>query len=51
MIDKYIECQAKTDDYELRMQIKYIIGRDYYKDAVSWFIRFKDAEWYKEDLV
>ncbi len=50
MIDKWIECQSKTDDCYLRNEIKYILGRDYYKDALKWLQTFRDAEWWKEDL-
>lgn len=51
MIEKMIESQAKTDDYELRKTIKDILAADYYEKAVSWLKKFGDAEWWREDLI
>lgn len=50
MIDKYENFRNDIDDYQLLSEIKYQIGRDYYKDAKLWLDVFKDAEWWKEDL-
>ena len=51
MIDKYESVKDKTDDYDLRVIAKNIIGKDYYKDALLWFRLFKNADWYRLDLV
>ena len=51
MIDRMISGYEKTDDYELRMMIKHILSKDYYEKARTWFIKFKDADWYRDDLI
>lgn len=51
LIDKMIESQSKTDDYELRMEIKRVLARDYYSKALDWLKRFKEAGWYRSDLI
>ena len=51
MIDKLESVRNKTDDYELIKQAKYILGKDYYESAKSWLKLFKDAEWYRIDLI
>ena len=51
MIDKLDSVRDKTDDYELIKMSKHILAKDYYKDALSWFRLFKDADWYRSDLV
>ena len=50
MIDRMLDGYDKTDDYELRKMIKHILAKDYYKKAVAWFNKFKDADWYRDDL-
>lgn len=50
MIDKLEAVREKTDDYHLINQAKYILGRDYYKDAVLWLRLFQNAMWWREDL-
>ena len=51
MIDKLESVREKTDDYELIKQAKYILGKDYYKDARLWLTLFRNAEWYRTDLI
>ncbi len=51
MIDGMLNGYEKTDDYELRKNIKNILAKDYYEKAKSWFIKFKDADWYRDDLI
>jgi len=51
MTEKYIKLKNDIDDYFLLEEIRYVLGRDYYKDAKAWFNKFKDAEWWREDLV
>ena len=51
MIDRMLNGYDKTDDYELRKMIKHILAKDYYEKAKSWFIKFKDADWYRSDLI
>ena len=32
-------------------QIKYTLGRDYYRHALGWFKTFKNGVWYRDDLI
>lgn len=50
MMDKLIESQSRTDDHELRMEIKRVLARDYYIKARDWLKRFKEADWYRCDI-
>ena len=51
MIDRMLNGYDKTDDYQLRKMIKHILATDYYEKAVAWFKKFKDADWYRDDLI
>ena len=51
MIDKLEAVREKTDDYELIKMSKHILGKDYYKDAVLWLVLFRNAEWWRNDLI
>lgn len=46
--DKY---QNDIDSQTLLNQIKYTLAKDYYLMAKEWLNRFKDADWYREDLI
>ena len=51
LIMKWELYQYQIDSPTLLNQIRYTLARDNYNDAVSWLKVFKDAEWWKEDLV
>ena len=51
MIDKLESVREKTDDYELIKMSKHILGKDYYKDAKLWLVLFRNADWWREDLI
>ena len=51
LINKLETSLSKTDDYETRKEIRYIISRDYYKYALKWLEVFREAVWYRSDLV
>ena len=46
---KWMRYIREKSDEELK-EIRYILGKDYYKPALSWLKLFKDASWYKEGL-
>ena len=50
MMNKWNGFKNDIDDHILLQEIKYQLGRDYYKDAIIWLQIFRDAEWYREDL-
>ena len=51
MIDKLEKSLNNTDDYDIRKMIRQILAKDYYNDALLWFRLFKNADWYRLDLV
>ena len=51
MLNKYMKYHDTIDSKTLLNQIDYTLARDYYEDAVSWLKLFKDAEWYRDDLI
>lgn len=51
MIDKLEAVREKTDDYELIKMSKHILAKDYYKDAKLWLVLFRDADWWRDDLI
>ena len=48
---KYQKYHNEIDSKTLLNEIDYTLARDYYDDAVSWLKLFKDAEWYRDDLI
>ena len=51
MIDKLEAVRDKTDDYELIQMSKHILAKDYYNDAKLWLVLFRNADWWKCDLI
>ena len=51
MMNKWNGFKNDIDDHILLQEIKYQLARDYYKDAILWLKLFKEAEWYRDDLI
>ena len=51
MIDKLEAVREKTDDYELIQMSKHILAKDYYNDAKLWLVLFRNADWWRDDLI
>ena len=51
MMDRWNGFKNDIDDHVLLTEIKYQLGRDAYNDAKLWLKLFKDAEWYRDDLI
>ena len=48
---KYQKYHDEIDSKTLLNEIDYTLGRDYYDDAKEWLKLFRDAEWWREDLI
>lgn len=51
LIKKWNKYNETIDDYPLLYNIKIILAKDYYDKAKEWLCIFKDADWYREDLI
>lgn len=53
---KLKELVTRWDNYQneiegkLLDEVEYQLARDYYKFAKRWFDKFKNADWYRDDL-
>ena len=54
---KLKELVTRWDNYQNEIEgkildeIEYQLGRDYYVYAKKWLDKFKDAEWWRDDLI
>ena len=51
LINRWNKYNEIIDDYPLLQNIKIILGKDYFEKAKEWWNVFKNADWYREDLV
>ena len=51
MIHMYTKYHSEIDSKTLLNEIDYVLAQDILKDAREWFNLFRDAEWWRDDLI
>ena len=51
MVSKYIKYHETIDSQTLLNEIDYVLAQEILKDAREWLNLFKDAEWWRDDLI
>ena len=51
MVVKYTKYHNEIDSKTLLNEIDYVLAQDILKDAREWLDLFRDAEWWRDDLI
>ena len=51
VVAKYLKYHSEIDSKTLLNEIDYVLAKDLYDEANKWLKLFKDAEWYRDDLI
>ena len=51
MIHRYTKYHSEIDSKTLLNEIDYVLAQDILKDAREWLNLFKNAEWWRDDLI